>query len=276
MILQKDMEEESNNSQRTASGTGFNVTEIERMKKLILSLQGNTGKPTGRVMISILLPSRGRPDNIKRLYQSILATARFPSEIEMIIRLDEDDPTKDELLDNPPPIATVFTGPRITLSKYWNECYDRAKGDILMHCGDDIIFRTEDWDTKVKETFDGYSDKIVFVYGNDGSGVHDGKFGTHGFIHRRWVETVGYFVPPYFSSDYNDTWLNDVAKLIGRHRHIDILTEHMHPDLNKGPLDQTHRDRIKRHFADNVGKIYQDKLNERRADAEKLRKVMDV
>lgn len=190
----------------------------------------------------------------------------------MIIRVDEDDPKLDEYMDNPPPISTVFSGPRIVLSKYWNECYEKSRGDILMHCGDDIIFRTESWDTKVKETFNDYPDNIVFVYGNDGSGVHDGKFGTHGFIHRDWAEAVGYFVPPYFSSDYNDTWLNDVAKSIGRHKHIDILTEHMHPDLGKGPLDQTHRDRIKRHFKDNVTLLYESKSSERKEDADKLRR----
>ena len=42
------------------------------------------------------------------------------------------------------------------------------------------------------------------------------NFLTHGFLHRNWVETVGYFVPPYFSSDFNDTWLNEVADMIGR------------------------------------------------------------
>lgn len=225
-------------------------------------------------MISILLPSRGRPENIKRMTTSALETADDPDDIEFIIRLDDDDPTLPQIIDNPPPHTALITGSRIVLSEYWNECYDGADGDILMHAGDDIIFRTDGWDTKVKEVFDYYEDKIVFVYGNDGSGVHDGKFGTHGFIHRRWAEAVGYFVPPYFSSDFNDTWLNDVAKMIGRHKHIDILTEHMHPDLGKGPLDQTHKDRIKRHNEDNVGLIYKEKYEERLRDADKLREKM--
>lgn len=224
-------------------------------------------------MISILLPSRGRPDNIRRLVNSILETATKTDDIEAIVRIDLDDPNYDEYMDNPPPLTTVFSGDRVVLSEMWNECYEKAKGDILMHCGDDIIFRTYGWDTKVVEEFNRYPDNIVFVFGNDGS-PHNGKFGTHGFIHRKWVETVGYFVPPYFSSDYNDTWLNDVARIIGRHNHIDILTEHMHPDLGKGPLDQTHVDRLERHRRDNVAQIYADKLVERQKDAEKLMGVM--
>lgn len=224
-------------------------------------------------MISILLPSRGRPSNIVRLANSIFETASNPSEIEIIVRLDEDDPKLNEYMDSPPKQTTYFTGPRVVLSEMWNECYERARGDILMHCGDDIIFRTMGWDAVVKDTFELYPDRIVFVFGNDDS-PHNGTFGTHGFIHRNWVKAVGYFVPPYFSSDYNDTWLNDVARMIDRHRHIPILTEHMHPDLNKAELDQTHKDRIKRHKKDNVAQIYKDRHEDRLSDANKLRGVM--
>jgi glycosyltransferase involved in cell wall biosynthesis len=222
-------------------------------------------------MISVLLPSRGRPENIHRLVRSIFDTST--TDIEVIVRLDDDDPKLTEYLDSPPKNTTMFTGKRDVLSKYWNECYERAKGNILMHAGDDIIFRTKDWDTMVIKEFEMYPDNIVFVYGNDGS-AHNGNFGTHGFIHRDWAETVGYFVPPYFSSDYNDTWLNDVAKMIGRHVHLDFLTEHMHPDLNKAELDLTHKERIARHKRDKVSLLYANKHDERLKDADKLREVM--
>lgn len=224
-------------------------------------------------MISILLPSRGRPDNIVRLANSIFETASNPSEIEIIVRLDEDDPKLEQYMDNPPKQTTYFTGPRVVLSELWNECYKRSTGDILMHAGDDIVFRTKEWDRILQEKFNEFEDNIVFVFGDDGS-PHNGTFGTHGFIHRKWVETVGYFVPPYFSSDYNDTWLNEVAQKINRHVHIPILTEHMHPDFNKGPVDKTHKDRYERHKKDNVKQIYEDRHEDRLSDADKLRRVM--
>ena len=224
-------------------------------------------------MISLLLPTRGRPDNLGRMYESALSTSE--GKIECIVAIDDDDESYEEFFEHPMHNMTIFRTERKTLSKYWNECYRKANGDILMHCGDDIIFRTMDWDVKVKEAFARYPDNIVFVFGNDGSGVHDGKFGTHGFIHRDWAETIGYFVPPYFSSDYNDTWLNDVAKIIGRHKHVDMLTEHMHPDLGKGLLDQTHKDRLARHARDKVRDIYDSKGKERHQDAVKLLEVIN-
>jgi glycosyl transferase/beta-hydroxylase protein BlmF len=167
----------------------------------------------------------------------------------------------------------AVVGSRIVLSQMWNECAKVARGDILMHCGDDIVFASHGWDTLVENAFNNQPDKILFVHGRDG--FHEDRFGTHGFIHRKWMETVGYFVPPYFSCDWNDTWLNDVANMLGRRHYIEaIYTEHMHPDFHKREKDQTDLDRIDRGQRDGVMALYQEKLPEREADAAKLRAVM--
>lgn len=217
-------------------------------------------------MISLLLPSRNRPDNITRLWNSVLETATGP--VEMVIRLDDDDTSAYPEAEG----IKYLYGPRDVLSKYWNECYEHARGPIYMHCGDDIIFRTHGWDNTVKQAFT--DDNIWFVHGDDG--IHNAAFGTHGFIHKNWVDAVGYFVPPYFSSDYNDTWLNDVANMIGRRKHVPIFTEHMHFVNGKGPLDQTHQERLTRHQTDGVDALYHsnEMRQERQNDAEKLRRVM--
>lgn len=197
---------------------------------------------------------------------SAFMTAANEHHIEIIVRLDNDDPTKDQY----PKMEGVkyIYGDRDVLSKYWNECYAVSKGEILMHAGDDIVFKTPDWDLKVIEEFEKWPDRLVFVHGDDGYWGHN--FGTHGFLHRNWVDVVGYFVPPFFSSDYNDTWLNDVANTIHRRKYVEIMTEHMHPNFGKGPLDLTHQERLARHNADNVDLLYSDKRPERDADAEKL------
>lgn len=223
-------------------------------------------------MISLLCPTRNRPDNIERLWKSALETAKDPYGIELVLYIDNDDKSY-EGLQLQGRVTRVY-GPRVVLSECWNRAYDYSIGEILFHCGDDIVFHTSGWDETVKQRFDEYDDKIVFVYGDDGGPMAD--FGTHGFIHRKWVEAVGYFVPPYFSSDYNDTWLNDVAKLIKRHRKIDIYTEHMHPAFHKAEWDITHQERMARHREDKVDELYRSERmwKEREEDANKLRKVM--
>lgn len=228
-------------------------------------------------MISILLPSRGRPDNVYRLVDSILNTCNNPKDIEIIVRLDNDDDTKNVLLDNPPKNTTIIVGDRIILTDYWNKCADIAKGDIMMICGDDIIFRTLNWDTVVNDSFDSIDDKIAYVFGDDGS-VHNGKFGTHGFMHRRWYETLGYITPPYFSGDYSDTWCNDISKAVGRHIHIDILTEHMHPDFGKSSIDSTYSEKYDRIHRDNPAAIYysDDMVSKRQNDILKLKSAISA
>ena len=144
------------------------------------------------------------------------------------------------------------------------------------HCGDDIRIRTPKWDQTVINKIEEFDDKIAFVYGSDG---HQPKtFGTHGFIHRNWVNVIGYFVPPYFSSDFNDTWLNEVSQKINRHFFVDIYTEHMHPMQGKGLWDETHKERLARGAKDEVDALYNSpkmaKLRDQ--DAERLRKYIKL
>lgn len=223
--------------------------------------------------ISILMPTRGRPDQFTRAWRSAVRQAAQYWRLELCLYIDEDDaasiPAQRALAEEFPDQIKAFIGPRIVLSECWNKAYSIATGEVLMHAGDDIIFQTPGWDNCVRSAFAKHPDKIVFAYGDDG--YSPDTFGTHGFIHRNWAKTVGYFVPPYFSSDFNDTWLNEVARQIRRHYHIPIMTEHIHPVTGKVELDQTHRERIERHNRDNVEQIYADKAPERAADAEKLR-----
>lgn len=211
---------------------------------------------------------------------SIVETARFPELIEAVVYVDDDDRSYDEIdlgID-----TTWVRGPRshdglVNLSVMWNRCFAQSTGDIVMHCGDDIVFRTPDWDVVVRDAFDAVPDKILFAFGRDG--YQDGNnFGTHGFIHRKWVETVGFFVPPYFVSDYNDTFLNDVAKAIGRHREIDIFTEHMHYIVGKAEVDQNTRERLERHETHRPQDLYASEKvqGEIRDAAERLKARMNA
>lgn len=224
-------------------------------------------------MISILLPTRNRPDNVRRLVASARSTA--VGRLELVVYLDEDDPSLDQTVEiiADTPWASVIVGERVVLSECWNRCAEQATFNVMMHCGDDIVFRSEAWDQHVLSAFARYPDRLVFVHGRDG--VHDERLATHGFLHRRWVETVGYFVPPLFASDYNDLWLTEVADQLGRRVFLsEVYTEHMHPAVGKGPLDQTHQERLTRHRDEDCDKIWTDTEDLRQRDVEKLRAAM--
>ena len=224
-------------------------------------------------LISVLLPSRGRPENLERFLASLYSTVAHQRFVEVLVRLDNDDPKLGEYLKLEQPVS-FYHGPRDLLSKNWNDIAGFAKGDIFLHAGDDITFDTPGWDQKIRDTFDRFPDRILFAYGDD-LGPNGQTFGTHGFVHRRWVETVGYFLPPLFSSDWNDVWLNEVAENLGRKVFVDgLVMEHHHYIFGKAERDVTHAEREERGEKDDVVGLYERTGKERQMDTEKLRAVM--
>ena len=233
--------------------------------------------------ISILCPTRNRLKFVFDMIVTALDTAKYPELIEFVLYVDDDDNSyttlgnrvsnlyDDEFIKN----IKIIKGKRIVLSEMWNTCYENSDSDIFMHCGDDIRFRTENWDKKIIDKFNSIPDKIAFLYGDDGTGATKNAFGTHGFLHKNWINTLGYFVPPYFSSDFNDTWLNEVGHLINRHFFVDIYTEHMHPIVGKHTWDQTHKERLERGKQDNVLELYKSMEDERIKDSQKLQQFID-
>jgi glycosyltransferase involved in cell wall biosynthesis len=224
-------------------------------------------------MISILCPTRNRTDAMRRLVTSARQTASNPVDVEFIFYVDDDDDASANVADDLG--ATTVRGSRIVLSEMWNRCWDEAKYDVAMHCGDDIIFRSQQWDLHVLYAFERYPDKIALVHGRDG--YQDAGLATHGFMHRNWVNALGYFVPPHFSSDMNDLWNTEIADAVNRRVFLpEVYTEHMHPVVGKGTWDQTHQERLARHTRDNVEQLYRDLLPRRLEDIAKLRAAIQA
>lgn len=222
-------------------------------------------------MISLLCPTRHRRELFKRMVNSAVETA--DGIIEVVCYVDEDDNSYDDLGLN----VKIITGKR-DYKHMWDICSKHATGDIMGLLGDDVIFRTQGWDSLIEAEFKKYKDKILLVFGRDGNeAARDKPYGTHPFLHRRWVETVGYFTPPYFSADMVDTWLNDVAEILDRSVFIpEIYMEHMHVGFGKGKLDDVYQDKADKHRQDNPGPLYytSEMAQLRSKDAEKLKKVM--
>lgn len=225
-------------------------------------------------MISLLTPTRGRPESLQRMVYSALRTAdRAVDEVEIIAYRDEDDTSYGGIW--PSQVRLFVSRGRRNLSELFDLCHKEAAGSIFMSCDDDVVFRTKGWDTKVKEAFAKVPDKIALVYGNDGSG-EDKTHAPHPFIHQNWVDAVGRYLPPYFRGDFCDTWLNDLADGIGRKVRIDATFEHLHPAFNKGVTDNTRQEKIDHHFKNNMPDVYyKETVKEREGDTKKLQRYID-
>ena len=177
-------------------------------------------------MISILCPTRGRPENVIRKVNSILSTSHRVDLVEIIFYVDNDDVTFPEIILNNGNV-TVVKGPRMWLSILQNVLYSYSKGEIIMYTGDDVVFETNGWDEIIREEFNAQEDKILLVYGTDG-GYYGDRIALHGFLHRDWVNTVGCWVQPGRAVPY-DYWLTDTARKLGRLKYIDSLRfAHIH------------------------------------------------
>lgn len=183
-------------------------------------------------MISILCPSRGRPELAQRMIKSIYDTASDHKNIEIKLYLNDDDPRLEkykELIDE----RHYIVGPNQSPAYSWNLLADQAKYDILFLAGDDIQFKTQNWERTFKECFDRYPDKICMVVPWDGKtkdwqkdlptdqtiidvprGVRIGS--PHFAVHRNWMKILGYFVPPFFWHFYVDTYTQKCANELER------------------------------------------------------------
>jgi hypothetical protein len=226
-------------------------------------------------MISLLVPTRKRPEKLRRMTDSVWNTVKgvpgksLRSSVEILCYVtDDDDSYAGNEFD-----AKIVRGPRLIMSDLWNTLLPHAHGDILMQCADDVVFRTPAWDRYVEEAFAAVEDKILLVHGHD---LHPrGEFfATLPFVSREWVQAVGYFTGPGFSNDFSDTWPNDVADMIGRNKYIPVVFEHVHWMLGKAEMDETYREVEALRRKDNTTALYNARLPERVADAEKLRKAM--
>jgi len=211
--------------------------------------------------ISVLVPTRKRQADVTQLVATGLEMTTRENSLEFCFCFDDDDNISGEFIPKlkrkyPENIKYIeVERNRFKLSELTNQCYSVSTGELLLMLGDDFAFRTRRWNELVIAEFLKYPDNILLAYGYDGH-QPAGKLATHGVVHRDWVNVLGYCTPPYFSCDYADTWLYDVATAINRCICLDIYFEHLHPMQGKHECDDTHRERLERGKRDNNQALY--------------------
>ena len=96
----------------------------------------------------------------------------------------------------------------------WNDLYAKSVGDILIMGNDDLVYRTSLWDLRIEKESERFEDEIYCMWMDDM--INDDRHCAFPIVSRKWCETLGYFTPGVFEFGYNDTWVYDIAKRIGR------------------------------------------------------------
>ena len=85
---------------------------------------------------------------------------------------------------------------------------------------------------------------------------------------------MGYFTPGCFEFTFNDTWVNDLGKRVGRLHYVKkIKVPHLHIDIGKDKKDETwqkHRVNIKKNVFKRDEILYYSLKSQRIDDAKKL------
>jgi hypothetical protein len=165
------------------------------------------------------------------MVKTLFNTVSDKKNVEILFYLNDDDEQLHlykELLDP----RYYVVGPNQSTCLSWNQLAYQAKGDIVMLAGDDIQFQTPHWDIIVNSVFDQYEDKICMVVPWDGNGkgkgvehshktypviVGDEPIGApHFFVHKNWVNALGYMAPPFFWHWYVDTYTQKLSRKLKR------------------------------------------------------------
>jgi hypothetical protein len=232
-----------------------------------------------KAKISLLVPSRERLNLKLTLISSIITSASDINNIELIFGIDEDDPTRDivyKIADSIPFVKVIdiqndkkFIG----INKIWNLLYPHAEGDVLGYIGDDMIFKTPNWDEEILKEFNEENlpeDKIKLVHCFDGQRTRD-EICVNAFVHKKYTEVVGYLCREEFLINWSDQWLYQSFKSFDRVKwRSDIHIHHNHWVYGDRKKD-TVADRM---LSDNHGSI-SDTLwvklaSERRKEVKKL------
>ena len=182
-------------------------------------------------MISLLCPTRGRPDQALNLYKSFVETQENHNELNFCIQKDDNSFNEYVNVFKKNGIEKYFISESMPTSYLWNQMAFVAKGDLLTLIGDDVEILTKGWDTIIENEAKKYEDKIFVITVDDGrKDKKQGKYMRcpHPTVHKKWVETLGYFVPPFFMHRCLDKYTQDLAIEINRFVEIkQIIFNHL-------------------------------------------------
>lgn len=182
----------------------------------------------------VIVPSRGRPGNVRSLLQAFKETGA--NDVFLEISVNVDDPRLEEYTAIKEAVAypPARMGPTLNLALqsalagWWP-----SGPSWIGFMGDDHRPRTPGWRERVEQTLAAYPG---VCYGNDL--LQGARLATSVFVSTPVLERLGYMVPPNMWHLYlDDFWME-----LGRATHLtymaDVVIEHVHPFAGKAEMDE--------------------------------------
>lgn len=189
--------------------------------------------------LAVLVPTRGRPANLARLWQAFVKTCEY--ETRLVALVDNDDPElaayqalADRLRDEP--MFRMGVGPRLRLGPTLNDAGPKWAwlASAVGFMGDDHLPRTVGWDGRYVEELGRLGTGLV--YGNDL--IQGQALPTQVAMSSDVILATGCMVPP----GAIHLWLDNAWLALGQALNAitylpDVVVEHLHPIAGRAEWD---------------------------------------
>jgi glycosyltransferase involved in cell wall biosynthesis len=193
--------------------------------------------------ISILLPTRGRTETLKTSINSLLATAKNPQDLEILLAFDHDDQDSFDWFENNVSHDITQSGSMYTawgftklgyqrLNEYVNFLAGKSHGKWLLFWNDDARMETPEWDSVITAV---QQFRVLRMPTH-----RDHPYAIFPIVPRSWYELFGYVSPHQLS----DAWVSQLAYLLDIMQNIDVSVSHDRYDITGNNQDDTWKNRV--------------------------------
>ena len=177
--------------------------------------------------IALCIASRGNPRSLFETLHANLRGCALP-ETKAVVGLDEDDPTLPDartLLDALGAERIIVSiAPRAdTIGAVYNRCAAAIDAGLYLNWVDDGKFVTPGWDAQLSVAARNYPDGIGMIGFGEmpiPSWLPAGEATTRGLI-----DKMGYYIQDHTPYWWMDTWLCEIAVMIGRFQSVPLGIE---------------------------------------------------
>jgi hypothetical protein len=195
--------------------------------------------------ISVLVPSRDRPELLFKSIKSMIETADDVSRIEFLVAIDDDDQnTIDYINNNLLPyfdsndiISTVFAMPRAgygRLNEYVNFLGGHSSGQWLLFWNDDAVMKSMGWDTEIVS----HNGELKILRFKDNHKEH--PYAIFPIIPRDWFILFECCSP----QQQSDAWISQVGYLCDCVERLESEVVHDRYDLTGNNNDTVYQTRV--------------------------------
>lgn len=189
--------------------------------------------------LAVIVPSRGRPQNIAELVKAWDDTTS--DKATLVVAVDDDDPELPGYLDlelaarEPGMTLLLQSAPGTMVAALNSAAASVAPGFFAVgFFGDDHRPRTPGWDLDVVDELRQFGTGVV----SGPDGFRQDKLPTWCAMTSNIILTLGYMAPPGLQHMYVDNAWQSLGEALGAYRYLpDVLVEHMHPLAGKAAHD---------------------------------------